>query len=77
VTEATRQEYADTIAMLGDALRLFRSAELTTSKTGKSNNPPACVCDCGRRIRVAVSVLAAGSITCGICGADFHPEPRT
>jgi len=74
VTDATRQEYADTIAMLGDALRLFRSAEITGPKTGKTNNPPACVCDCGRRIRVAPSVLAAGPITCGICGTDFKAD---
>jgi len=70
----TREEYADTIAMLGDALRLFRSVEITGTKTGKANNPPACVCDCGRRIRVAPSVMAAGPITCGICGADFQPD---
>jgi len=74
LTETTRTEYADTIAMLGDALRLFRSIEITDSRTGKSSNPPACLCDCGRRIRVAASVLAAGPITCGICGADFQPD---
>jgi hypothetical protein len=28
---------------------------------------PGCVCDYGRRIRVAPNVLAAGSITRGVC----------
>jgi hypothetical protein len=72
--DTTREEYASTIGILGDALRLFRNVEITGGKTGKANNPPACVCDCGRRIRVAASVLAAGPITCGICGTDFEPD---
>jgi hypothetical protein len=72
--QATRDEYAATISMLGDALRLFRSTEITGGTTSKPNNPPACVCNCGRRIRVAPSVLAAGPITCGVCGTDFEPD---
>ena len=28
-------------------------------------------CACGRRIRIAPSVLAAGAITCGVCAGDF------
>jgi uncharacterized protein DUF6884 len=30
------------------------------------------LCACGRRLRIARSVLAAGPITCGLCGADFE-----
>jgi len=37
----------------------------------KKPSPPPCVC--GRRIRVAPTVLAAGPITCGVCGTDFAP----
>jgi hypothetical protein len=37
-----------------------------------SNNGLVCRCDCGRRIRVAPSVLEAGSISCGTCGSDFQ-----
>jgi hypothetical protein len=37
-------------------------------------SPPSCVCGCGRRIRVAPSVLAAGPITCGLYGAEFAPD---
>jgi single-strand DNA-binding protein len=36
LTDATREEYTDTIATLGDALHLFRSAEIAG---GKTNNP--------------------------------------
>lgn len=74
VPAATRQRYADTIAALTDALRLYRAPEQTGGNAGKSKNPPPCVCECGRRIRVATSVLDAGPITCGVCGTDFEPE---
>lgn len=37
-----------------------------------SNNGVAARCGCGRRIRIAESVLAAGPVTCGICGGDFQ-----
>jgi hypothetical protein len=41
---------------------------------GKPKSPPPCVCGCGRRIRVAPSVLAAGAITCSVCETDFEPD---
>jgi hypothetical protein len=69
----TREAYA--VADLGAALRLYRSAEITDTGTRKPG-PPPCVCSCGRRIRVAPSVLAAGPITCGACGSDFEPEEQ-
>lgn len=72
--EATRSQYAATIAALGEALRLYRAVEVTGAE--KKPAPPACVCDCGRRIRVAPSVLAAGPITCGVCDTDFAPEQQ-
>jgi hypothetical protein len=34
--------------------------------------PALCACDPPRRIRAARSTLAAGAITCGVCGADFE-----
>lgn len=75
VTPATREAYAAVIAALGVALRLHRTSE-PTDRQGKAKKPgqPACVCDCGRRIRVAKSVLAAGPILCGVCGSEFTPE---
>lgn len=40
----------------------------------KKPSPPPCVCECARRIRVSPTVLAAGPITCGVCGTDFTPD---
>lgn len=74
VPAATREQYADTVAALTAALRMYRAPEHTT--TGKSKNPPPCVCECDRRIRVATSVLEAGPITCGVCGTDFRPDEQ-
>ncbi len=71
----TRTAYADTITALGQALRMHRAAETSRGRAGgKASSPPPCVCACGRRIRVAPTVLAAGPITCGICDTDFAPE---
>ncbi|MGH3432396.1 MAG: hypothetical protein ACRDQB_06115 [Thermocrispum sp.] len=75
VPATTRQRYTATVAALTEALRLFRAPEQTTTGT-KSKNPPPCVCECGRRIRVATSVLEAGPITCGVCGTDFEPDQQ-
>lgn len=77
VTPATREQYAAVIAALGAALRLHRTSE-TTDGQGKTKKPgqPACVCGCGRRIRVAKSVLAAGPIFCGVCGSEFTPDQK-
>jgi hypothetical protein len=60
LSQTTREDHADTIAVLGQALRLYRAAEMTGSQAVKPTNPAACVCSCRRRIRVAVSGLAAG-----------------
>jgi len=40
----------------------------------KKSSPPPCVCECGRKIRVSPTVLAASPITCGVCGTDFAPD---
>lgn len=48
-------------------------AEGTTRSGGDSDRTkvkPA-ECGCGRRMRMAPSVLAKGPVTCGVCGADF------
>jgi hypothetical protein len=37
-----------------------------------NNSGVACVCGCGRRIRVAPSVLELGPIACGVCGSEFE-----
>jgi len=74
--KTTRAAYATTVDNLTRALRLYRTAERHDSGTTKTNNPPPCVCECGRRIRVATSVREAGPITCGICGTNFEPDEQ-
>lgn len=75
VPNRTRELYAHTIRVLGAALQLHRASEIP-AQPGKTKSPPPCVCECGRRIRVAPSVLEAGPITCGICNTEFEPEEQ-
>ncbi|MBW0101645.1 hypothetical protein I4I78_04295 [Pseudonocardia sp. KRD-291] len=74
VPAATQSAYEPVIAELGRVLRMYRAAEPTGGETTKKPGPPACVCGCGRRIRVAPSVREAGPIVCGVCDTEFTPE---
>ena len=38
--------------------------------------PAPQLCGCGRRMRMAPSVLARGPVVCGLCGDAFVTEPR-
>jgi hypothetical protein len=40
----------------------------------KGASKPAAVCSCGRRLRMAPSVLAAGPVICGLCGSEFSTD---
>jgi hypothetical protein len=60
----------------GDSTRTGQPGEPRT-RGRSSNNGLACTCDCGRRIRVAPTVLEAGAITCALCGAAFTPHPHS
>jgi len=73
IPASTREQYAEVIDELGRVLRLHRAVEVAGGKD-KKPSPPPCVCECGRKIRVSPTVLAAGPITCGVCGADFTPD---
>lgn len=74
-TAATRDTYADVIEQLSHALRLRRAVEHGAREGNKKKQgPPACVCGCGRRIRVAPSVLELGPILCGACEHEFLPD---
>ncbi|MGH3614186.1 MAG: hypothetical protein ACRDRK_16645 [Pseudonocardia sp.] len=73
IPAGTRETYAEVIAELGRVLRLHRSVEISGGKA-KKPTPPPCVCGCGRKIRVSPIVLAAGPITCGVCGTAFTPD---
>jgi hypothetical protein len=61
------------IAALEQAITAHRSRELPAAdKRQRSRNPAAAVCACGRRIRVAPTVLALGPVLCGVCGERFR-----
>lgn len=70
VPDATVSLYLRELRKLDTALVAFRTAE--GRKTRKSsNNGVTARCDCGRRIRVAASILETGPITCGLCDSEF------
>jgi len=46
-----------------------------TQRSGEESEPRrsgAAMCGCGRRMRMAPSVLAAGPVLCGLCGHEFQ-----
>jgi hypothetical protein len=45
---------------------------LGDSKGRASGRPVTASCECGRRLRMAPTILAAGPVTCGRCGANFE-----
>jgi hypothetical protein len=67
---ATAARYAAELDDLAAALVAWRHPEHRAGRAG-SNNGTAARCPCGRRIRVAESVLAVGPITCGLCHGEF------
>jgi hypothetical protein len=75
VPEPTAARYAEVLAELTGALVLWRRAEQAApTDPGRSRNPLACTCACGRRIRVARSVLEQAPIVCAGCAQPFQPE---
>jgi hypothetical protein len=76
VPDPTAALYRTELRHLDEALVAYRRAELGNGRGGRANNNNgvAARCECGRRIRVAESVLSAGPITCGLCGTDFEAD---
>jgi hypothetical protein len=75
VPEPTAARYAEVLAELTEALVLSRRAEQASpAGPSRSRNALACSCACGRRIRVARSVLELAPILCGGCAQPFEPE---
>lgn len=68
--DATSEWYAPVIAALAEALTVHRAAEPTQRRRRPSS--VACVCSCGRRIRIAPSVLEHGPVICGVCSGPFE-----
>jgi hypothetical protein len=48
----------------------------TTEQRGRDPAGPA-MCGCGRRMRMAPSVLAQGPVVCGLCGENFATRTKT
>lgn len=72
----TKTGYREVLANLTAALTAYRHPEPDTTTTAggtTTSSTIACLCDCGRRIRIAASVFDQGSITCGVCDSDFAP----
>jgi hypothetical protein len=75
VPDTTATLYRADLRRLGAALVAYRHGEGTSGLGGRvsSNNGVAARCECGRRIRVAEAVLAAGPIICSLCSTPFVP----
>jgi hypothetical protein len=75
VPEATAAGYADQLAELTAALVLWRRTEhAAPAEPGRARSALTCACACGRRLRIARSVLAVAPILCGACATAFQPE---
>jgi hypothetical protein len=67
VPDATAALYRAELRRLADALVAYRRVDPHGGGGRKNNNNGvAALCGCGRRIRVAESVLEKGPITCGL-----------
>jgi hypothetical protein len=73
VPDALATAYADVLADLDAALNLWRYAERQAPTATGSRNLLACVCPCGRKLRVARATLEQAPIWCGACEEPFEP----
>ncbi|MDP9388484.1 MAG: hypothetical protein M3Q48_11390, partial [Actinomycetota bacterium] len=87
LTPEARERYGPTIERLGEEIRIARrlgrdavaGAEGTPSgqerdgdeANGKGRGALAATCGCGRKLRMASSVLAKGPVVCGVCNTEF------
>ncbi len=71
VPAGTAEHYRAELAGIERALVAYRHPESRPERTQKNKNGTVARCGCGRQFRITVSVLAAGPITCGICGEEF------
>lgn len=72
--DATAARYASALAALEAALTLHRAREPETGAGSPTSGMLACVCQCGRRIRIAPGVLERGPVICGLCSSTFERE---
>lgn len=71
---ATAARYTAELGDLAAALTVWRHPEHRGGGRTSSNNGVAARCPCGRRIRVAESVLKDGPIACGMCHGEFTAQ---
>jgi hypothetical protein len=68
------KRYAQLATELG--LQVAEVDPIGWSATSVPETTAACVCACGRRIRVTRSVLALAPIVCAACAGPFQPDPE-
>ena len=76
--DATMSQAPEGDHRLTDAARRNAHDDATTGNSARAPGAAdgtAARCPCGRRIRVAGSVLDAGPITCGLCHGEFAGVP--
>lgn len=87
LTEQTSERYRPSIDRLGEVMRIARHIEREVRAGAEEGREPdgatggqedqrskgraLAVCGCGRKLRVAPTVLAAGPIVCGLCEVEF------
>jgi hypothetical protein len=74
--EHTRARYAAQIDAIAAAITAHRLPE-PAAAVGRNLAAALCGCSVARRIRVAPRTLAAGAITCGVCGKAFSVAAAT
>jgi hypothetical protein len=77
VPDQLAEAYADVLADLDAALKLWRYAEQQLPTRAGSRNLLACQCPCGRKLRVARQTLEQAPIWCGACEQPFEPTLTT
>lgn len=87
LTDETRERYGASIDRLGEVMRIARHIErgvragaeegreqkggTTEREDHRAKGRALAICGCGRKLRIAPKVLAAGPIVCGICEREF------
>lgn len=84
LTPEARERYGAAIERLGGVMRIARQLERDVrvgqsageeagdeTGNGRAKGRALAECGCGRKLRVARGVLAAGPITCGLCEREF------
>ena len=75
VPAATADAYDEALNVLAAALTLWRRRELADpAGPERPRSSVACVCACGRRVRVTRTTLELAPILCGACGQAFQPD---